>query len=144
VEGGQEEVILGSGRAGVGRRRQWFLGAAVCGVLLLALAEVAHGEGTYELKNFNGANPDVMLESPSSTGSSPYNLNLPRRTILKVDILSANERIDIFTDRAVSPAISIWRPGRNPETTAPDQTYNVTTGGAGHINSWTDGTCQAF
>jgi len=116
--------------------------AGIIGVYLLLDPFHLEAEGTFELKDGTNANPDIVLESPASTfslSSSDFNLNLARSTTLFVDVLNPNEVIDIYTNRhETATDIEIWFPSSNPDTDPPDVTFDVQSGGDGHITSWQD------
>lgn len=93
-------------------------------------------EGTYELKDKNAANPDIYVEHPSLTGTPQRNSTLRRLTVLWVDILNADEVIDIYTSRYEGTTdIQIW--GAN-DTTVSVFTYNVLNGGDGYVANFTE------
>ncbi|MEO1021089.1 MAG: SdrD B-like domain-containing protein [Bacteroidota bacterium] len=100
------------------------------------------GEGTYELRNRNASNIVPLLESPGKGQTAQFNLNLPRRTVLYVDILFANEVIDLYTSRTDANnnvEFAIWGPGKDFETDTPDWEFNVTsTTSDGYVGSWTE------
>lgn len=104
---------------------------------------LSRAEGTYEIMNriAPGAPYTIIhLEHPGFGNGYTTNLNLRRRTILRVDILNLNEKIDMYTSRFNGTTnIGVWGPGKNPEAVAPDWTFDVTGNTApGYIGNWAD------
>jgi uncharacterized repeat protein (TIGR01451 family) len=115
---------------------------AVIAVFFLLLPFVSRSEGTYEIMNRiapGGAYTIIHLEHPGFGSGYATNLNLRRRTILRVDILNMNEKIDMYTSRFNGATnIGVWGPGKDPEAVAPDWTFDVTNGGAGYVANWAE------
>jgi uncharacterized repeat protein (TIGR01451 family) len=110
-------------------------------VLMLSVSGMK-AEGTYEIMNRiapGGAYTIIHLEHPGFGTGYATNLNLRRRTILRVDISNLNEKIDIYTSRFNGTTnIGVWGPGKDPEAVGPDWTFDVTNGGAGYVGTWAD------
>lgn len=115
--------------------------------LLIFAAGFAFAEGSYELNDRSSTNPPIYLESPGRGTAPASNLNRPRLTYLRVDILNpTREVIDIYTSVNNNSGydIAVWCPGRVGivglpfSEPTPDWTFDVSSGGTGSISTWTD------
>lgn len=109
-----------------------------------------NAEGTYELRGKSSANSEVRIDGKRDGYSGNDSFGLPRVTIFYVDIEdAANEVIDLYTSNPASSNdsrdIAIWCPSNKPSNPEGATSYttanaigNITQGGNGYINSWSD------
>lgn len=107
---------------------------------------LSYSEGTYELNNRDASNPNVYIESmPAGNSVGAIEAGLRRITVFNVDVLNANELIDIYTSaNAGSVDVAIWCENNAPTTNFSNdhqyakKTYNISQNNTGHISSWSD------
>ena len=109
-----------------------------------------NAEGTYELRGKSSANSEVRIDGKRDGYAGNDSFGLPRVTIFYVDIEdAANEVIDLYTSNPASSNdsrdIAIWCPSNKPSNPEGATSYttanaigNITQGGNGYINSWSD------
>lgn len=114
-------------------------------LILLFFVHSVYAEGTYELNNKSSSNANIYLESPpagSNTGVTEAGLK--RITIINVDILNEDEKIDFYTSGYTATTdVAIWCESNLPNDFANDhlsatKTYNISQNGTGYIGSWSD------
>lgn len=114
-------------------------------LVLMLFINNLYAEGTYELNNKSSTNANIYLESPpAGINTGVVEAGLKRITLINVDILNEDEKIDFYTSGyKANTDVAIWCESNLPNSFENDhyyaqKRYNVSQGGIGYIGSWND------